>query len=60
MEKDLLEVMKKTSELLRHARAKNQPEALPLTNALSYLDEAWIIVHNSKGNNQNPQDNKSS
>ena len=54
MEKELLEVIKKTSELMRHAIAKNQPEALTLTNALAFLNESLEIARRSNGvaNNQ--------
>lgn len=54
MEQELLELIKKTSELMRHARAKNQPEALTLTNALAYLNDSLDIIRRANGvaNNQ--------
>jgi hypothetical protein len=44
MEKELLILIKKTFELVKHSRAKNLPEALTLTNALVYLNQSLEIV----------------
>ena len=54
MENELIELIKKTSELMQHSRAKNKPEALTLTNALAYLNQSLEIVRHSNGvdNNQ--------
>lgn len=48
-EEKLLNVIKEVSELMRHARANNEPEALTLTNALATLQGALCIMREAKG-----------
>jgi len=45
----LTDVRDNVAFMLRHARAKNQPEALPLTNALASMNKALELVSRSNG-----------
>lgn len=49
MEEELTNARNQVVFLMKHARAKNKPEALPLTNALACLNEALEIVRRSDG-----------